>query len=425
MAPNLPGATSDTLSLTNVQGTNTGNYVVEVSNLASNVFSTNAMLTVLVPPTLVSAPTNQTVMGGASASFQAMAVGTEPLTYLWSFGDMALPAATNATLSLTNVQPTDAGAYTVVVTNFLGSTSARARCSMSWSRPESPPNPATAQTVIAGTNVLFQVAASGSPPLSYSWMLNGTILPDATAPALVLTNVQSGQAGSYSVVVTNPAGSISSAMANLTVLVPPTLVSQPTNQTVLAGTNVIFQVTASGTGPLDYQWAVNGTNLPGATDDMLVFTNAQPAQNGAYSVMVTNIAGSISSPAAVLTVLIPPAILSLSTNLAITLAGTNVSFQVVASGSHGPLNYQWTFNGTNMLGVTSDTLMLANVQAAQSGTYAVAVTNQAGSATRQPGGEPHRAGPALVCCSTDQPRACLRGADATAFQAVAAGSSGR
>src|SRR2546425_462675 len=100
----------------------------------------------------------------------------------------------------------------------------------------------TNQTVIAGTNVSLQVAATGTSPLNYQWTFNGANLTGATVNSLLLTNVQAGQAGNYAVVVTNVAGSVTSAVASLTVLVPPAITLQPANQTVIAGTNVSMQV---------------------------------------------------------------------------------------------------------------------------------------------------------------------------------------
>ena len=103
--------------------------------------------------------------------------------------------------------------------------------------------------------------------------------------------------------------------------VAPAITSQPTNQTVPAGTNVTFSVTATGTAPLSYQWTFASTNLSGATNSSLLLTNVQAAQAGAYQVVVTNSAGSTNSLAANLRVLVPP-VLSLDSTL---VTSTNVS----------------------------------------------------------------------------------------------------
>lgn len=86
----------------------------------------------------------------------------------------------------------------------------------------------------------------------------------------------------------------------------PSIFSQPTNQTVLAGSTVYLSVGATGTQPLSYQWSVNGKDLAGATDALLALTNVQVSQSGTYAVQVTNSLGAVVSSKAVLTVNPPP-----------------------------------------------------------------------------------------------------------------------
>jgi hypothetical protein len=122
-----------------------------------------------------------------------------------------------------------------------------------------------------------------------------------------VANAQSANAGGYSVVVTNVAGAVTSVVATLTVLVAPNITTQPTNQTVIAGATAKFQVAATGSSPLAYQWFFNQTTaLAGATNATLTVNNAQPANAGGYSVVVTNAAGAVTSVVATLTVLVPP-----------------------------------------------------------------------------------------------------------------------
>lgn len=84
--------------------------------------------------------------------------------------------------------------------------------------------------------------------------------------------------------------------------VPPSIFTQPTNQTVFAGDTAVFAVVASGTTPLSYQWLFNGTEIPSATQSTLVLAGVVPAQAGDYAVQVTNTFGAVTSSIAVLTV---------------------------------------------------------------------------------------------------------------------------
>jgi len=75
----------------------------------------------------------------------------------------------------------------------------------------------------------------------------------------------------------------------------PIINTQPQNLTVLAGSNATFSVSATGPGPLSYQWKFNGTNISGATGSVLSLANVQPINAGSYQVIVTNANGSATS----------------------------------------------------------------------------------------------------------------------------------
>ena len=87
----------------------------------------------------------------------------------------------------------------------------------------------------------------------------------------------------------------------------PTITRQPTSQTVLEGTDVMFTVTATGTQPIRYQWRYNGNNLAGATSANYSISRVESNQAGNYSVVVSNAGGSVTSQNAALTVLRNPA----------------------------------------------------------------------------------------------------------------------
>jgi hypothetical protein len=157
-------------------------------------------------------------------------------------------------------------------------------------------------TVVAGSQAAFQVLASGTAPLSFQWFFNGSEISGAIASSFTLQNVQPGSAGRYSVRVSNALGSVVSEEAGLTVLIPPVITSQPQRQTVVAGADVVFDVSISSELPVTYQWRYDGIGMDGASGISLVLTNVQPPDAGRYSVVVSNAAGSIKSAAALLTV---------------------------------------------------------------------------------------------------------------------------
>jgi M6 family metalloprotease-like protein len=237
-----------------------------------------------------------------------------------------------------------------------------------------PPN----VTVVLGGTAVFSVTNSGIAPFTYQWRFNGTNLPGATGPVLTLNNVQSNQAGLYSVRVDNAQGFTISTNAILTVLLPPFITAQPTNFTVLAGGTATFSVSAGGTPPLSFEWRFNGTNLPGATSATLTVPNAQVGNQGNYSVLVGNPYGSVTSSNAVLTVNSPPVITQQPRSRVATVASP-VGFTVGAAGN-APFTYQWRFNGAAIPGATNSAHAIPGVVSAHAGIYSVLVTNAFGSA---------------------------------------------
>ena len=92
----------------------------------------------------------------------------------------------------------------------------------------------------------------------------------------------------------------------LQVDMPPMITTQPVGQTNVVGDDVTFSVTASGTAPLSYQWRLDGSPLAGRTATNLMLTHVQQSQAGGYTVVITNIAGAVTSTVAPLRVNLPP-----------------------------------------------------------------------------------------------------------------------
>ena len=154
-------------------------------------------------------------------------------------------------------------------------------------------------TVTVNNTAVFNVAATGTQPLSYQWSLNGTNILGATNTTLTLNNVSPALAGNYSVLVSNFVGTVTSSNAVLNVYVPPTpptILSQTPSQVVMLGSAATFTVNAGGTAPLRYFWFKNNVLIPGATNFFYTIPSAQFADSGKkFSCLVTNAYGTASS----------------------------------------------------------------------------------------------------------------------------------
>ena len=165
-------------------------------------------------------------------------------------------------LTLSGVQATDAGNYTVVITSPYGSTTSQLATLTVQAPPVITAQPAS-RIVAVGNDASFSVTAAGSKPFGYLWYLGGvTLLQSGTNSVLTLPGVSTNAAGQYTVVITNAYGAVTSQVATLTVALPPSVIGQLTNQTMFAGASVTFSVVIGGTGPFNYQWRFNGTNIP-------------------------------------------------------------------------------------------------------------------------------------------------------------------
>ncbi|HOX56136.1 MAG TPA: immunoglobulin domain-containing protein [Candidatus Paceibacterota bacterium] len=364
--------------------TGTGGYV-ELGNDAvdTDLVSADAAKFVYIgpvdtPPSITAQPQGQTVVAGASPTFSVTAAGTIPLSYQWRLNGAPIAGATGSSYTRSNAQPTDAGSYSVVVTNAAGTVTSDDALLIVNVPPAITTQPQNL-TVNQGAGAVFTVVASGTAPLSYQWRFNDAPIAGATDSAYTRADAQPADAGSYSVVVTNIAGTVTSADATLAVNVPPAITAHPQDVTVNQGGNATFTVAATGTAPLAYQWYLGGMPIAEATGSAYTVTDAQPADAGSYTVEVLNVAGQVTSSSATLTVNVPPAITGQPQSLSVT-AGSNVTFTVTATGT-APLHYQWRFNGADLAYGTSSSYLCNKAQTADAGSYSVVVSNMAGAVT--------------------------------------------
>jgi len=160
----------------------------------------------------------------------------------------------------------------------------------------------------------------------------------------------------------------------------PFILAQPASQSVLISKSTTFQVIATGTQPLAYQWQHYSTNLSGATTSSLSLPNVQPADGGPYTVTVGNFYGSITSAPAILTPVGGAPVVVTPPQNQTNACGDSATFQVSVGGS-SPFTYQWSFQGTPITGATQTILNLTNVTLAQGGLYSVTALNPYGSVT--------------------------------------------
>ena len=170
-------------------------------------------------PAITTEPISQGVLLGTTATLSVGAGSVLPLTYQWSFNAAPIPTGTAATLTVSNFQAANAGSYTVLVTNELGSkTSAVAVVTVGTATAPTIVTPPVAQAVHAGGTITLSVIATGIPAPNYQWRRNPVPLTNETGATFTRTNAQLADAGSYTVFVSNSTGNVTSTPVTVSVI---------------------------------------------------------------------------------------------------------------------------------------------------------------------------------------------------------------
>lgn len=234
------------LPLNNVTSADAGSYTVTVTNAYGTATSSAATVTVTsspIPATIITQPVGVTVNAGQPASFTVTSYGSAPISYQWNKDGTAITGATNASFSLDAVAVSDAGNYTVVVSNGQKSVTSDVAALLVNTMPAFTTQPQS-QTVTVGQKVTLTAEASGSPAPGYQWQRNGVNIAGATSATYVINEMKLSDSGVYTVRAVNSVGAATSTAAS--VLVPSTISATafgPVNGAKEVNTDALLRVT--------------------------------------------------------------------------------------------------------------------------------------------------------------------------------------
>ena len=309
----IPGATAPVYTKAVSQLSDTGLYSVTISNSQTSLSSLSTLVTINNAPEafeFTEQPSSLSVTEGEAVLLSVSVSGEGSMSYQWQKNGSLIPGATSRSLFIAESRKQDEGSYRVTVSN--GQSQISSNFVNVWVAeliaPVSILSQPQSQTVPEGANAHFSVAVSGGGFIRYQWRKNGLPIQNAFSPSLTIQNATQLDSGSYDVVISNSQGSTQSANATLSVLdtsVPVMIVQQPHSQSVASGSSASFSVSATGDGPIAYQWFLNGSVIPSATSRRYDISAASSDHQGTYSVLVSNKNSSEQSNSASLVVNTP------------------------------------------------------------------------------------------------------------------------
>ena len=226
---NIPGATNSVVTITNFQPNAIGTYNIFAYNIGGPVLGTNFTLSGRFGLHITLQPISRAVLAGSTTNFTVAAIGTGTLRYQWRRNGADLTNATNATLTVANIQAANEGVYTAVVTDDYDTVVSEAATLALIAAPVITLQPFN-MTVVEGSSAIFSVAANGTPPISFRWQTNKApasfanlsnvvFVVTPSNSTIVVTNIPAYFNGyRFRSVITNIAGQAASAIGTLTVL---------------------------------------------------------------------------------------------------------------------------------------------------------------------------------------------------------------
>ncbi len=387
------------LKLNNIQVSDLGDYVVTIKNATGEITSKKIQVAAAVAPTIdTDLPASQSISENATVTLEitlSSGTGLPSPTYQWKKDGLEIPGATSSTYSTLFVRG-DSGNYLCVVTNKAGTVSSTTNTILVTYGPEitSQPTPAT-QTVSEGGAVVYEVVASGAPAPTYQWKKDGVSIGGETSSVLVLSSLTTSDSGSYTCEVTvSGEGTLSTTGVTLLVIQNlPIFTVQPVSDVVAPAGSVTFSA-QTDLAVLSFTWKKAGVAINAADPDVTVTSdvgagttslqieNLSSGDAGAYTVSATNASGVTTSDIAVLSVSTEAPSISAQPSSQVAISGATVQFIVTADSAPAP-TYQWykdtignpLADAGDFSGVTTNTLSIANAEAADEASYFVRVTN--------------------------------------------------
>jgi len=376
----ITGATANQYNISSFSAADAASYTVKVGNACGTLTLSSAVqLTASTVPVITSifnTPTTICVGADFSTSVTATTNVGGTLSYQWKRAGSLIPGATNATLNLAALQTTDAGVYTVDVSNGCGTTSSGNLQINVSPKPIITLQP-VGSTVCVGAAITLSADVSGAT--SFKWQKDGVDVGNITKTFTLSTSAKT-DAGSFTFIASNGCGNTSSAAAVMVINGKPSIsnIASPTNVCAGNTATLVASVVGNGDNNLTYAWSLKGLAITNGNTSTLSVPNFQSSNVGVYALAVTNGCGTTTSTSLSLDkdvqLIQTPVIAAVADQNICVNTSLNVSPTLTNVGGV-PATFQWYFEGGILSDQQSSQLRISNIQSNKSGRYFLSVNN--------------------------------------------------
>lgn len=366
-------------NLISAQLVDEGFYYCQVINACATVFSDSLTIDVVLPVSITIDPETAVVCEGEDVTFSPTVTGDFPY-YMWRKNNVNILTEQNNSITIHNVTYPNADQYNLVVYNVCNSDTSNTVFIQVNNIPQVVGQPIN-HYVCPSENIILYAYAGGTTEASYQWYnLNDGEIIGETDDYYAVPSV-AGSSSSYYCEMSNLCGSVFSDTALVVFKQSPIITQQPVGDEVCAGENVNLLVKATGTEVILFQWLFNGTdvngaNITGSEESVMLFNQITSGQSGFYSCHVSNACGFLISDTVEVVVNIPGVVAEQPQGLVIC-EGEELLLDITAQGTE-PLSFEWfILDGNVSIGEETD-YYNESAMPENSGSYFCVLSNMCG-----------------------------------------------